>query len=633
MNELLEQASDKLTDEEATAYNALTTNAQKRNYLAAISAKASSEADADRQKQLSYVDNLSASQRAKILASDATDSDILTTQSAIYAINNNFLYDYIDNLKDAKDGVQELAQALLEELTPAEAYAFAKSPEQINELAQTLNSLVTQVDGEETGVAGILTSDDYSIVEKVEAYRQALGALDDQMGEILTNVYSDIAAFASFNDTVLQFVADNGLTTNGINTLGTALSKLGYDSDEATVKLGQLFETIATGTDIASAINEIFGELSDEDYNKIINAYSSAIGTGVLNMGQNITSLKSQIESFYEKAGEWSSMSDTDKTAFLADNADLFKGAGGKELLAAIESGDYNFIQSALGDNETLKSKVAQQIKDIDTELAIENAKLESERDEAYIKYLQEQKELLEDVDSLYAASLDTRLEQEQNYLNEYKSYLEDQRDALKDSLDERKEAYQDYFDTVNQEAEDEDFEEQESTLIANIAKLATSTSADAVNQSATLEQELKDLEEERLDTLRERAQEEIIDNIEKTIEDIDDKFDDLLNSQQALLAAMTGELDDPTGFISKLISNKMTEEGLTELGLEDYIQTLGTTYGPLLGSDIFSNIDAAKQGDSWVLNIAGTEVVLSNSDQQTLYTALLTAMKQIGLK
>ena len=205
-------------------------------------------------------------------------------------------------------------------------------------------------------------------------------------------------------------------------------------------------------------------------------------------------------------------MSDSEKTSFLADNAELFEGPDGQKLLEAIKSGDYNFIQNALGDNKTLKDKVAQQIKDIDTEIAIENAKLEADRDYAYIAYLEEQKKLLQDSDNLYAASLDVRLEQEKKYLDEYKSYLEDQRDALKESLDKRKEAYSDYFESINQQADDEDFEEKESTLIANISKLATSGSADAVNQQAKLEQELAQLEKERLEELRQRAQDAVMD-------------------------------------------------------------------------------------------------------------------------
>ena len=107
----------------------------------------------------------------------------------------------------------------------------------------------------------------------------------------------------------------------------------------------------------------------------------------------------------------------------MVDNAELFKGQAGAKLLQAIESQDYNLIYAALADDEgTLYKKVQQQIKDIDEEIQLEYAKLEKDRDYAYIKYLEDQKKVLTDSENLYAASLDNRLEQEQKYLSEYKS-------------------------------------------------------------------------------------------------------------------------------------------------------------------------------------------------------------------
>ena len=634
MNELLDQAADKLDEEEQKAYKALATNEQRIRYLEAIQSKAEQDANKKRQEQLNKINQLSPNERAKFLDPNSTDSDILTAQSAIYAINNAKLYDFVDGLEDAQEGVEKLAQSLLSQLSPAEALAFANTPDKIKDLVKTLNNANIQLsNGKNAGVATVLTSDDYSVVDKVKAYREALDSLDDSMKATFKTVYSDIEVFSNFSSSVLEFIDSSGVSIDNINAIGKAIQKLGYNSEESADKLQYLFGLIADGTDIQDAIYTTFGDISDEDYKKFINAYQSAMGTGVLNMGQNIEGLKKTINSFYEKAQQWNEMSDSEKTSFLADNAALFEGPDGQKLLEAIKSGDYNFIQNALGDNKTLKDKVAQQIKDIDTEIAIENAKLETDRDYAYIAYLEEQKKLLQDSDNLYAASLDIRLEQEKKYIDEYKQYLEDQRDALKESLDKRKEAYSDYFEAINQQADDEDFEEKESTLIANISKLATSGSADAVNQQAKLEQELAQLEKERLEELRQRAQDAVMENIDKTIEDIDKKFDELLNSQSALLAAMTGELDNPTEFLSNLISNKVQQEGLTELGLESYIRDLQSTYGSVIGNDVFDNMSVEKQGDQLILNIAGTEVVLSDRDQQSVYTAIMAALQQVGLR
>ena len=225
-------------------------------------------------------------------------------------------------------------------------------------------------------------------------------------------------------------------------------------------------------------------------------------------------------------------------------------------------------------------------------------------------------------------------LKGEKKYLDEYKSYLEDQRDALKESLDKRKEAYSDYFESINQQADDEDFEEKESTLIANISKLATSGSADAVNQQAKLEQELAQLEKERLEELRQRAQDAVMENIDKTIEDIDQKFDKLLNSQQALLNAMNGDLDNPGQFLSNMIGNKIITEGLTDLQLTDYIKELQATYGSL---NQFAGVDWNSLGqvlNTLNLNVNGTTINnLTAEEQQSVYTAIMTALQQVGLR
>lgn len=639
MNDLLDQAADKLTDEEQIQYNKLTTSEQKTNYLKAIRAEARENADKDRLKQVSNLNNLSKSEQLKLLDSNTTDNKALTAQSALYAINNSYLYKYIDALDDAKEGVEDLAQSLLEELTPAQALAYANQPEQIEQLVKSLNSLdkeYTSLNNPSVkgSVAEVLTSDDYGIVDKIDAYTEALSALTPEMKEYLKTVYSDLNTLSGFGSTVLKYFDNKNITVNQINAIGKAINKLGYEGEEATNKIQQLFAALASGSSLQDAIQDVFRISSNSDaYRTLINAYGNAIGTGILNMGQNIETLKNTIDSFYEKAQKWSEMSDSEKTDFISSNAELFSGEDGTKLLQAIESGDYNYIQQALSTNSTLSKKVAQRIADIDAELEIERAKTGDDYNAVYIKYLEDTKKTLEDADNLFAASLETRLEQEQKYIDEYKSYLEDQEKELEDSLNKRKDAYQKYFDAVNQEADDEDFEKQESTLIANIGKLSTTNSAEAINQSKQLEESLKELEEERIKTLRERAQEEIIQNIEDQLDDISEKFDKLLDSNQALLAAMTGELNTPEEFLSKLIANKATTSGLTDLGLQDYIQDLRTTYSSLIGNDIFDNITATREGDKLILNVAGTEVELSDTDQQTIYMAIKAALQQIGYR
>ena len=308
MNNLFDQAADKLDEEQKNAYKALQTNKDRLRYLKAIQQQSEEQADALRRQQINLISNASLGKKNALLDENTTDSNILTAQAAIYANNNNELYKYIDSLTEAKAGVEDLAEALLSELTPAQALAFAEQPELISKLVDSLNSLSTtytslSYSSVKGTAAEVLTSDDYSVVDKVNAYKDAIASLDSEMAKILETTYSDIAVFAEFDTTVLDFINKKNFTTDGINSVGKAIQELGYDTTQSTQMIQLLFAAINSGSNIQDAIYNTFGRgLSDTDYNNILKAYSDAIGTGVLNMGQNIQSLKNTINSFYETA-------------------------------------------------------------------------------------------------------------------------------------------------------------------------------------------------------------------------------------------------------------------------------------------------------------------------------------------
>lgn len=308
MNKLLDQAADKLNNEQKSAYDALKTNEDRLRYLKVVQAESEEESSKLRREQINIISNSSGATRAQLLDENATDSNILTAQAALYANNNYELYKYIDSLKDAKDGVEKLAQSLLNKLTPAQALAFAQQPELIAQLTDSLNSLSTTYtslsDSTVKGTAAeVLTSDNYSIIDKINAYKEALATLDSEMAQVLQTTYSDIAIFAEFDQTVIDFISKKNFTADGINNINSAIRKLGYDATQSADMIQLLFSTINSGLSIQDAIYSVFGKgLSDQDYNSILKAYSESIGTGVLNMGQNIQALKNSINSFYETA-------------------------------------------------------------------------------------------------------------------------------------------------------------------------------------------------------------------------------------------------------------------------------------------------------------------------------------------
>lgn len=662
MNDALASAADKLTDEQKEAYNALTTNAARREYLESISAATTEEANKKRQEQLDEWNNaMSRGYGSDMLTS--TDSEMIAARDALYAINNSRLYDAVDEMTDLtekqRDAVEDLAQSILEAVDAETALSYANS-NYSETLATTLSQLedIKTATNEYASVSEILTSDDYTLKDRVKAYEKIAQALKDSEEALkaFTDTYSQYEVFAKMGDDVLDFIEKVGLSVDDINDLYAAAEKLrkaGIDitDQDYQSRFDDLLQTLADSNgDIATAIETVFGDYlsqfrkGTEDYidayNAFINAYADLTAVGMLNMGQNLEALKNQVNNFYEKAASWGTMSEADKTEFIQDNAELFSGASGASLLEAFESGNYAAIQNALMGNKGLNDLVDKRRTEIEQELKIELAKQGDNRNEAYIKYLQDYLIYLEDEENLFAASLETRLEQEQNALDEYKSYLKDQQDALKDSLEKRKEAYQDYFDAINQTEEDEDYEEQAQTLITNISKLGSTTNAAASSQRKELVKQLEELEKERLKELRERAQEQVLDNMDTTLDEINNKFDELLNNNRALLAVMTGQYQsNPSAFVNALLANQAAN-GATDLEMQNSLANLQSIFGGLMSGFDWSsvNLDAITAGSSnnttnnLMLSLMNNPVSLSSSQQSSLFAAIMKALTEVGL-
>ena len=256
-------------------------------------------------------------------------------------------------------------------------------------------------------------------------------------------------------------------------------------------------------------------------------------------------------------------MSAADQGSFLSENAELFKN--NPKLYRAFQTGDLAAIEEALrsrdadGELTTLQKDVQQQIRTLNSQLAVERARSEKDRNEFLIQYLEDQIAMLEDEENFYKASLDVRLDLEQRQLDIYRSYLEKQQDALTEALDKRKEAYSDYFDAINQEEEDEEYEKQANLLATNLSKISSSDNAVSKQQTKELEKQLEALETERLKELRQRTQEAVLENLDDQVEEINKKFDKLLENNQNLLAAMLNDETNKSDFIANMISSQIS--------------------------------------------------------------------------
>lgn len=674
MSSLLDQAADKLDDDieedkdigygkgvsEKDYYESLQTDKAKREFLDQVEANARTKANEKRTEQINKIKNMSASEKKRFLSEDVTDAKILQAQDAIYALNNNELYEHIDALKESGEmtleeanAVESLTQSILENMSAEEAWAYAQdnNGEKVQALVDQLRELKIEAKnaaGEvvKINIAEALMTDDYALIDQVEAYEDALEELEklgDQAAlDAFKESFKQFEKFAEYDDYVLEFVDSVGLSIDELNKLYGSWESLqkagvGITQEEFEGKFDEYLGVLAaTQGDVLTATEVVFGEYLDDSENALnafIAAYGDLVQVGILNMGQNMDKVKNSINNFYEKALEWNEMSESDKAEFIQDNADLFSGESGDDLLKAFQSGNYEEIEKALSENEGLQKQLEQRRKEIAQELLIEEARTGEDRNEAYIAQLKEYEKYLNDTENLFKASLEVRLEQEQAQLDEYRSYLEDQQEALEESLEKRKEAYEKYFDAINQEEEDEDYEEQADLLINNLSKLGSTSNASAKQQTKELEQQLEELEEERLKELRERAQEAILENMDDELEEISEKFDKLLESNQALLAAMQGELNNPLDFVTNLVSNKI-ESGATALEVEDYIGSLQSTYGSVLGDNLdWDAIQVREENNQLFLNVNGQEIALDTNNEQNLYQAIMKALREVGLR
>jgi hypothetical protein len=94
----------------------------------------------------------------------------------------------------------------------------------------------------------------------------------------------------------------------------------------------------------------------------LVKSFSNLVSVGMLNMGQNITKLKNTVNGFYEKAAEWNEMTDQEKTDFMSDNMDLFKGQSGKELLDALNNNNWLEIEKILQQSTAMQKKIQDEL-------------------------------------------------------------------------------------------------------------------------------------------------------------------------------------------------------------------------------------------------------------------------------
>lgn len=645
LNETLSQVKDSLTESQQKLYASAQSDSERVRLLKQFQTENSKQIKEDWEKAQTAINSLSDADKKRALGdlSTLSDSDLenaTTIQNAIYALGNYQLYQAIDKnvdlLGDAKDAVETLGASIVSNL----------SADKLNNLEQNggIENLVKNLTNYKEQIKGLADSST-SLVDQVKYYKEISEGLqtDSEQLKVFQEQYSQYQVFSQMNDDVLNLIDSMGISSSTLNSLYTAYKSLKDENGDLLIskedyqsRFPKMLEIFKETQDVTETIKAVFGDIVDEAdsevWDRFVNIFDK-LTVNILTIGQNIDSFNNKVSSFYEKAASWSTMSESDKSTFINDNAELFKGSDGAQLLNAFETGDYQRIEAALKSNESLQKLQKERLQEVETALAVEEARSEDSRNEAYIKELKALKKHLENVDELYEVSLATRLEQEQNQLSEFKSYLQEEENEITKSLNKRKDAYNKYFEAIKDSSSDEEYEENATKYITNLTKLGSSTDASSQSQRAELENKLQDLEKEHLEDLRERAQDAIISNIEDEIDQISDKFDDLLDNNRQMLLLMSGQLDNQTsGFFSNLLSSKVYN-GATANEVQDYLTDLQSLYGSKLNGVDLSDVKVEQNGSSLVLNVNGQTYNLDSTSQQSLYETIMTALRQLGIK
>lgn len=668
MNNLLTSAADNLDDTEVKgkddigygkgvnqkqAYEALTSDIEKRNFLETETKKTRQKIASKYDESRRQIEKLRSKGKLNSFLTGSSE-EARAVRDSVYGYNNLKMYNTLDELTNSgaitsaeSSNIETWTQKILENVDALKAEQLAQSDiieKNTKLIAQT--KLLTKENQEYINVLDILSSNDYALSEQVKAYQIMLETIKDPaIKQSFKEIYKSLESYSQFTEQTLDYLDKMGLTADKIDSLNTGYKKLDsaiISKDQYQARVTNMLEDLAnSGGDIETTIHMQFDDILNgldekkwkETWKGLVNIMEDALGTGMTNMGQLLEKEFSRVNNFYEKSAEWSSMKITDRMSFIQENADLFAGAEGEAMLKAFETGDYNLIQQALKSNNYLKQQREKLIQKAETDLALELAKNTEDQNKSYISVLRKYIKELNDVESFYQADLETRLNKENEQLEEFKKMLEAQQEAVQDSLNKRKEAYEKYYEAINKQEEDTDYEKESTQLQTNLAKLASSSDASAISMRKELEQSLKDLEEERLKTLRERAQEAVLNNMDDELSTISAKFDDVLNNQQALLTMFNKQLENPSTFLSNLITSQAADGKMTQLQLDSWLNTFKTTYSGVIDSNILDALTARTDSNgNLTINIGGDEVVnVSQNDAKALADALKAAIIQYG--
>ena len=480
-----------------------------------------------------------------------------------------------------------------------------------------------EIQGKAVLASDILTTNDYGLKDQIDAYKQLVKIFGEGSNEVNAlnkgiNGLEDIINTFGKDDQIITWAEGMGIGVNQLSESMEKFKKAGFETED----ILEIIAKMARG-ESRESIEEFAKTLNGYDAARFNSAWTNVIDGitgGFQTIGQEVQSYKNQIEGIYEAQQKYLSgeLKGSEWTDYIAEHQDIFNQKGFYE--AFISGGNItDLIQNSNSYFEKTRLNLIKRI-----EQAIEAANNEAEKE-----VLRRQKAALEKANSLYSPSLQMQLEREQAAVDKYKEYLQQQTDDLKNALNDRKSAYQKYFDAINQEYEDQDYEEQQQLLIENLGKIGAGTDATSMAKIASLESTLKENEKERRQTLRERAQDALLNSLDDQVSKIEKSLEEQLKNENNLLEIINSESFGKKIFNGMLAA--ITEGGKLTGSQYNSITELITTMVSA-GADLSKLNEYIKVGND-IISIGS--FVLNKQDNPEAYDTLAnlfaSARKQNG--
>jgi len=551
------------------------------------------------------------------IANDAKNkiNALLETDEGVEQFKYALKLNYRTITEATNNGTKEMSQALstmfssIVELFDADDLKkiLEKYDYNMAAFAQHFNELLS---GNSDAVK-ILSSEDATIKQRVDA-AVLIDRLTQSDAEInaafkkINSRYLEInQSFEGIAD-VLEYISDK--TDWSISHLSEVINAFGTDTEGFQTTIANLTEWIKEGATDTALLAETVKDLTKEELQAIKDMVTG--GRSLQDVADTNTRNRSRVASFRETQANWSNMTESDQQRFIDENIEFFSNPEARRKFFNGED-----ITKELQEYQAKIQEESRKLYEEQRQAALlELAKARESGDaawqaqaEAYLAMIEDR---IESVDHMFDLSLKDIVDKQQEQISKLKEMYQAEEEALTKSLQKRKEAYQKYFDGLAKAESLAEYNQNREDLVNAIARVGAGTDANSRRKVADLQRQLRELDKQEAQRQKEEARQAVLENIDSEIQRIQDKFDELLKSDQALLDSM----DQNTYFqyLAYLAQSGQTKEA-QDLAIREMGDLLKGKWGTK-GNQLFSAVAANVAAETTTPTVSETQVDTSSN-------------------